>query len=767
MAIRRFPSLAHWGAFNALVEDGRVIGCEPFAHDPAPSPMLDAVPAMVHSPLRIARPAVREGWRAGKPRTGADRFREVSWDEALALVAQELARVRQEHGAESIFGGSYGWSSAGRVHHARSLVRRLLFLGGGCVDQLGNYSFGAAQFFLPHVIGTFEPVTGGVTDWSSIVNNTRLIVAFGGLALKNGQITSGGAGAHVMEMWLRRAKDAGVDFVVVSPNRADVPEFLGAQWVPIRPNTDTAMMLAMAHTLVAEGRHDAEFLARYCAGFEAFQRYLVGVEDGVPKTAEWAQEICGVAAVTIRDLARRTADVRSLITCAWALQRAHHGEQPYWAAIALAAMLGGIGLPGGGFAFGHGSTNGIGSPRVDVPGPENPPPLNPARRAIPVARIADMLTTPNGAYEFNGHRARYPDIHLIYWAGGNPFHHHQDLNRLQRAWQKPDTVIVHESWWTPTARRADIVLPATTSLERNDVGGSSRDSFLIAMHQAIAPIGEARNDLDIFAAIADRLGYADAFTEGRDEMGWCQYIYDRFRAGAARKGIGLPGFQEFWAEGFVQLPPPTREYVLFEEFRADPVKNPLRTPSGRIEIASQTIADFGYDDCPPHPAWLAPAEWLGSAAAKSFPVHLITNQPAARLHSQMDPGPVSAASKISGREPIRINTADAARRNIRDGDVVRVFNERGACLAGAIVDDDILPSVAVMATGAWIDQSDGEPERHGNPNVLTLDVGTSRLTQGPSALTALVEIEPWTGPALPVRALTPPELLSADGAPVK
>src|SRR5579864_552446 len=766
MTLKRFPSLAHWGAFNALVEDGRVVGCEPFAHDPAPSPMLQAIPAMVHSPLRIARPAVREGWREGRPRSGADRFREVSWDEALALVAQELARVRQAHGAESILGGSYGWSSAGRVHHARTLTRRFLFLGGGCVDQLGNYSWGAAQFFLPHVIGTFGPVNGEVTDWPSVIKHTRLIVAFGGLALKNGQVTSGGAGAHVMAQWLRRAKDAGIAFVVVSPNRADAPDFLDAQWVPIRPNTDTAMMLAMAHTLLAEQRHAAAFLERYCVGFDAFARYLLGSDDGQPKDAEWAEAICGVSAATIRDIARRMAAARSLITCAWSLQRAHHGEQPYWAAITLAAMLGGIGLPGGGFAFGHGSTNGIGAPRADVPGPELAPPLNPARRAVPVARIADMLCAPGGEYTFNGHRAVYPDIRLIYWAGGNPFHHHQDLNRLQRAWQKPETIIVHDSWWTATARRADIVLPATTPLERNDVGGSSRDSFLLAMHQAIAPVGEARNDFDIFRALADRLGYDAAFTEGRDEMGWCQFIYERVRAGAERKGFALPGFQQFWAEGFVQLPAPTRDFVLFEEFRADPQKHPLKTPSGRIEIASERIAQLGHDDFPPHPAWREPAEWLGSSAAnKGFPLHLLTNQPPTRLHSQMDPGPVSAASKVGGREPIRISAADAARRQIKDGDVVRVFNARGACLAGAVVDDGLLPSVAVMATGAWFDQQgldqEGEVERHGNPNVLTLDIGTSPLTQGSSAQTALVEIERWTGALPPVRALTPPELVSA------
>ena len=763
MTVARFPTLAHWGAYTALVEDGRVVGCEPFARDPAPSPMLDAIPAMVHSPLRIARPAIREGWREGKPRTGADRYREVSWDEALDAVAGEIKRVRDKFGATAILGGSYGWSSAGRLHHARSLLRRFLFLGGGCVDQVANYSFGTAMYLLPRVIGTFQPVTGQVTDWSSIIKHTRLIIAFGGLATKNGQVTSGGASVHAMETWLRRAKEAGIEFVSVSPLKTDAPDFLGAQWVPIRPNTDTALMLAMAHTLLSEDRHDAQFVERYCVGFEPFRRYLLGLDDGAPKDAEWAAAITSIPAGTIRDLARRAAASRNMITCAWSLQRAHHGEQPYWAAIVLAAMLGGIGLPGGGFAFGHGSSNGIGVPRVDVPAPDLPLPLNPARTVIPVARHADMLLGPGERYAFNGRHYTYPDVKLIYWAGGNPFHHHQDLNRLQRAWQKPQTIVVHESWWTPTARHADIVLPATTTLERNDVGGSSRDPFILAMHRAIDPVHEARNDFDIFRALAARLGYEAAFTEGRGEMEWCQWIYDQVRSAAAAKGVSLPGFQQFWAEGFAEVPPAERDFVLFEDFRRDPERHPLKTPSGRIEIVSDAVAGFDYADCPPHPTWIPPAEWLGSAVAERWPLHLVTHQPANRLHSQMDPGPVSRGSKVAGREPVRVNPADAARRGIHDGDVVRLFNDRGACLAGAVVDADVMPGVVVMATGAWFDppSAEGEPERHGNANVLTLDIGSSPLAQGTSALTALVEIERWTKVAPPVRAFTPPELAAA------
>ena len=208
--------------------------------------------------------------------------------------------------------------------------------------------------------------------------------------------------------------------------------------------------------------------------------------------------------------------------------------------------------------------------------------------------------------------------------------------------------------------------------------------------------------------------------------------------------------------------------MLFEDFRRDPQLHPLNTPSGRIEITSETIARFGYDDCPAHPTWIEPGEWLGSADVVRWPLHLITHQPADRLHSQMDPGPVSRSHKINSREQIRLNPEDAARRGVNNGDIVRVFNGRGACLAAATLDDGVMPCVAVMATGAWFDPAPSvdEPERHGNPNVLTRDVGTSRLAQGPSALSTLVEIERWNGSLPPIRAWTPPTFVpDADCIP--
>ncbi|MBU4609457.1 molybdopterin-dependent oxidoreductase [Achromobacter sp. GG226] len=766
VAPQRYPSLSHWGAFTAVVADGQLQHCEPFHRDPAPSRILESMPGMVHSPLRITRPAVRAGWlidREASDRSarGSDTFVEVDWDVALALVSDELTRVRTEFGAEALFGGSYGWSSAGRLHHARTLTHRFLNAGGGCVNQAGNYSWGAAQFLLPHVIGDYAAVTGRVTDWKNVAANTRLMVAFGGIAVRNGQITSGGAGEHVLPRWLALAAESGVEFVVVSPSRGDVPAGVSARWIPIRPNTDTAMMLGMVHTLLTEQRHDAAFVQQYCVGFDRFADYVLGKTDGQPKSADWAAQVCGVPAAEIQALARQAAGTRTMLTCAWSLQRAHHGEQPYWTVIALASALGQIGLPGGGFAFGHGSINGVGNPRPAAPAPEMSAGQNPAKRAIPVARIADMLLHPGETYAFNGREDVYPDIQMVYWAGGNPFHHHQDLNRLVQAWQKPQTVVVHESWWTPTARRADIVLPATTTLERNDIGGSSRDRFLLAMHQALPPQGQSRNDFDIYRELAARGGFEEAFTGGRDEMQWLRHIYAGMETAWRTAGADVPDFDAFWATGFLELPEPPKDFIMMEAFRQDPAANPLKTPSGRIEIYSERIAGFDYADCPPHPAWVPPAEWLGADRAGRFPLHLVTCQPADKLHSQMDAGTLSRAAKVHGRERVRLSRVEAERRGLAAEDLVKVFNDRGACIAAVVIDEDVMPGVAVMATGAWFDPANASLERHGNPNVLTLDTGTSQLTQAPSALSALVEIAAWEGPVPAVKAFEKPALVAA------
>ena len=753
---RILPHGSHWGAFGVEVADGRVVATRPFAGDPEPSRLAASVPDAVHHRARIAGPMVRRGWleRRDTAGRGRDGYVPVPWDRVVGIVAGEIDRVRREFGNASIFGGSYGWASAGRFHHAKSQLQRFLNMAGGFTSQLHNYSYAAGLAVLPHIVGGVEAVAGPVTDWDTIVANTGLMVAFGGVPLKNSEVDSGGTAIHPSGGYARAAGDAGVRFIVVSPLRDDVPDGVDAEWIAIRPGSDTAMMLALMQVMVDEGLHDADFLARYCTGFGSFAPYLAD------KTPEWAAALTGVPAERIRRLAREMSAVRTMISTAWALQRGDHGEQPFWATVALAACLGQIGLPGGGFGFGYGCVAGMGVRRHAVTGPTLPLGRNPTGSFIPVARIADMLLDPGGGYDFDGERRIFPDIRLVHWAGGNPFHHHQDINRLIEAFRRPETVIVHDPWWTATARHADIVIPATTTLERNDICSGRRDRYWLAMHRAIDPVDGARNDHDVFADLADALGFGEAFTEGRGEMDWLRHIYDVARQNAAGHGATLPDFDRFWAEGHVEIPRPGRLHVLFEEFRRGGA--PLDTPSGRIELFSERVAGFGYEDCPGYPAWLPPKEWLGAEEARRWPLHLISNQPAWRLHSQLDHGRVAQGNKVAGREPVRLHPDDAAARGIRGGDVVRIFNDRGSVLAGAVLSSDVMRGVVQLATGAWYDPVDphavGSMDKHGNPNVLTGDRGTSRLGQGPSPLSALVEVERHEGRAPAVTAFDPPEI---------
>lgn len=763
---RTVRHLSHWGAFDVTVEGDEVVAVRPHPEDPSPSPLIENFLDGVRNDARVLRPAIRRGWLERGPgpdrARGVDPFVEVDWDEALDLVARELRRVIAEHGNEAIFGGSYGWASAGRFHHAQSQIHRFLNCLGGYTRSVNTYSSGASEVILPHVVGAngASEAFARATTWDAIAAHTDVLVAFGGINVKNAAVDSGGVVRHAVPSALARAAARGVRFELFSPLRSDLPTDIDVAWHPVVPGTDTAVMLALAYVLVTEERHDRAFLERYCVGADRFVEYIVGESDGRPKDPEWAAERSGIAPDRVRELARRMSGSRTLVTVSLSLQRAQHGEQPVWAGLALAALLGQIGLPGGGFGHGYASTAAVGAPRYAHALPVLPQGANPVRSFIPVAQITRLLEDPGGVLEYDGQRLTLPDIRLVYWAGGNPFHHHQDLNRLRRALARPDTVIVHEPFWTATARHADVVLPTTVTLERDDIGATHSDGRVVAMPRALAPLGDALDDYEIFAGLAKRLDRFDELTEGRTTRDWLEHVYDRFRERMTRKGIDVPAFDDFWPDGEVQLPPSSEGHTWLDRFRTDPERHRLGTPSGRIELWSETIAGFGYDDCPPHPAWLEPEEWLGGERARRFGLHLVANQPATRLHGQLDAGRHSRAAKVAGREPVRIHPADAAARGIRPGDVVRVFNDRGACYCGAVVTAEVRPRVVNLSTGAWFDPVDpAQPDAacaHGNPNVLTADRGSSRLAQGSTGQHVLVEIERVVDDPPPVRAHRPP-----------
>ncbi|HEV3227266.1 MAG TPA: molybdopterin-dependent oxidoreductase [Acidimicrobiales bacterium] len=761
------PHLSHWGAFRVTVDDNEVQAVAGHPDDPAPSPLLANFVDGVHHRARVARPSIRKGWLDNGPgpdaRRGADDFVEVEWAEALDLVAAELQRVRTTHGNESIYGGSYGWSSAGRFHHAQTQLHRFLNGIGGYTASVNSYSLGATEVILPHVVGGAAEVLRRATTWKAILEHTELVVAFGGMNVKNAWVSPGGVTRHTLAPSLAEAARRGLAFELFSPLRSDLPADVFAAWHPIVPATDVAVMLGLAHVLVTEGLHDPAFLERYTVGARELIAYVLGQEDGVAKTPSWAEQISGIPASTMQELARRMATHRTLVTVSWGLQRTQHGEQPVWMGIALAGLLGQIGLPGGGFGHGYGSMADVGAPTVPYPLPVHKQGRNPVDTFIPVAQVTELLENPGGTLAYDGRELALPDIRLVYWAGGNPFHHHQDLNRLRRAFARPDTIVVHESFWTATARHADIVLPATMSLERDDIGCGRNDGYVIAMPKALEPAGDARDDYEVFAELAKRLGTWDEFTEGRDAMEWLERIYEVFRSRVAERGVTVAPFDEFWRDGEAHLPFDSDDHSLLDRFRHDPEGRKVSTPSGRIELFSSTIDAFDYDDCPGHPAWMEPVEWLGSPRAARFPLHLIANQPTPRLHGQLDVGAHSQASKVAGREPIRIHPDDAQARGIANGDVVRVFNDRGACLAGAIVTDEVRPSVVNLSTGAWFDPIDPAEANatcaHGNVNVLTADRGTSRLAQGSTGQHVLVQIERFEGEPPPVRAHEPPSFV--------
>ena len=759
---------AHWGVYEVEPSGAGGPRIRPVAGDPDPSPIglhqLD--PGLKRT--RVRRPAVRKSWLEHGPgaRTdlrGHEPFVEVDWDRALDLVAAELERVRTQYGNQAIFGGSYGWASAGRFHHAQSQVHRFLNTIGGYVRHLNSYSLGAAHVILPHVVASMTDMQHMHTSWDVMAEHTELFVTFGGVPAKNAQMASGGSGLHRVPEGLRQMQKAGVKFVNIGPVDDNLETGGQHEWIPARPNSDVAMMLGLAWTLVDRGLCDRAFLASHCVGFDRFERYLTGADDGVAKTPAWAEALCGVPAERIEALAIEMAGARTMLNVAWSLQRAHHGEQPFWMVITLAAMLGQIGLPGGGFGVGYGAMNTLGSPHRRLSGPRLDQGRNAVDAFIPVARIADLLLHPGETFSYDGVDRTYPDIHLVYWAGGNPYHHHQDLNRMEKAWQKPDTIVVNEQCWTATAKRADVVFPATNGLERDDISYATQEGVLVATKQVVPPFAEARHDFDIFCGLAERMGVADAFTEGRDADAWLRHIYEDCRDRWSKAGVEIPAFDTFRDIGLVDLEKDAGPVVMLSEFRSDPEAHPLTTPSGKIELFSERIASFDYADCPGHATWMAPREWLGSEQADAFPLHLISDQPARKLHSQLDDSPLSRDGKVNGREPLIIHPDDAARRGIAAGDVVEVFNARGRCLAAAVLSDKIMPGAVRMSTGAWFDP-DPETglERHGNPNVLTLDIGTSSLSQGCAAHTCLVEVRGPVNEPAPVRAFEPPELISGD-----
>ncbi|WP_311948778.1 trimethylamine-N-oxide reductase TorA [Halomonas piscis] len=762
---REILSGSHWGAFKGVVEDGRAVEFKPWAKDPHPTPMLEGVRDSIYSASRIRYPMVRRAWLEQGPGADPDSrgdgdFVRVSWEEAVDLVAREITRVRDTYGQQAVYGGSYGWKSPGKLHNCKTLLRRMLNLTGGFTSSIGDYSTGAAQVILPYVTGSIE-VYEQCTTYPVLAEHTELMVYWGCDPRNNSQI-SWQIADHGAFAGMESLKEAGVETISIDPLLTQTCDYLDGEWIAPKPQTDVPLMLGIAHTLYSEDLHDQEFLDRYTSGFDEFLPYLTGEADGQPKDADWAAELCGLEADTIRDLARRFANHRTMFALGYSMQRQHHGEQSTWMLVTLACMLGQIGLPGGGYGLSYHYSSG-GAPTHESPilkaigdaaggGDGGSVDESGSDIMIPVARFVETLLNPGETMDFNGNEIELPLVKLAYWAGGNPFAHHQDRNEMLRAWRELETFIVHDFQWTATARHADIVLPTTTSYERNDIEqlGDYALSHVVAMKKIVEPQFEARSDFDIFADIADKMGKGYEFTEGRSEMDWIRGFYEGAKIEARAKGMEMPVFDVFWESneplGF-PLKDEQKYFVRHEAFREDPILNALGTATGKFEIYSRAIAEYGYDDCPPHPTWLEPIERLDGPTTR-YPLSIASNHPRGRLHSQICGTSFRETYAVQGREPCWLNPQDAAERDIRDGDVVRVFNDRGQLLAGAVVTEAIMPGVIRVQEGGWFDpvkpSEIGSLCSYGDVNVLTPGIATSKLAQANCGQTGVADVEKFT-----------------------
>lgn len=772
---------SHWGAINALVRGGKVAEVRPFGADQHPTEMINGIKGLIYSPARVRYPMVRLEWlknrhHGDRTRRGDNRFVRVTWDEAMDLFYNELERVQTEHGPWALYAGATGWRQTGQVHSCGNHMERAITMHGPFVKKVGDYSTGAGQFILPYVLGSTEVYSQG-TSWPLILEHSKTIVLWGNDLHKNLQV-GWNCETHEAYAYLEELKgkvaDGSIRVISVDPVRSKTQKYLGCEQLYINPMTDVAFMLAIAHTLYNEGLHDTEFLDTYALGFEDFIGYVLGEgEDAIEKTPEWAAPLCGIPAETIRDFSRLLASGRTQLLFGWSVQRQQHGEQPYWMGAVLAAMLGQIGLPGGGISYGHHySSIGIPSSGASAPGafPRN---LDPGRVAkhtgkgfggasstIPVARWIDCLLHPGEKIQFNGSEVTFPDVRMCVFSGCNPWHHHQDHNRMKEAFLKLESVVTIDYCWNATCRFSDLVLPACTQFERNDIDiyGSYSNRGLLAMHKLIDPLFHSRTDFDIFTDLCRRFGREEEYRQGMGEMEWVKKLYDECRE--ANAGYEMPEFDAFWEEGYFDFGP-GENWTRHAAFREDPEVNSVGTPSGFIEIFSRTIDRFGYDDCPGHPVWMEKAERShGGPNSDRYPLWLQSVHPDKRLHSQLcESEELRATYAVQGREPVFLSPEDAAARGIEDGDLVRVFNDRGQLLAGAVVSDDFPPGVVRIQEGAWygpVGPEIGALDTYGDPNTLTMDVGTSQLAQATSANTCLVEMERYEGEVPPVNAFDGP-----------
>jgi len=630
------------------------------------------MPRTVYHPDRISKPLLRSGER------GAGQFREVEWDEALDTIADRLAGLKARYGAQSILNLGGSGSVSGALHNTYLLPQRFFALFGGCTQVSSNYSSGACSFSMPYVLG--ERDRTGVDP--ATLQHTKLIILWGNNLMDT---------HHGSEMPARllEASHNGTPIIVIDPRRSRTVSQLNAQWVACRPGTDVALMQAVLYVLLKEGLVDWDFVNRYSVGFDALARHLLGEEDGIARDPSWAEAICGTPAQTITQLAHRYGETRpAALLPGLSIQRTIGGEEAFRMSVALQAATGNLGKLGG---TSGDLNNHLPSPRVG----EIQVPPHPKQPSVPMLRWPDAV--------LEGIDGGYPaQIKSIYVTGSNYLIQGSDVHKNINAFRSVEFTVCHDYFLTQTARYCDVVLPVTTYLERNDIVIPDTGNYLLFSSQAVAPVGQVRNDYDIFCALAERLGFGAAFSEGKDEEGWLRSFVDDSE---------VPDYETFKQSGVYISPDQQR--VGLSDYVTDPLAHPLSTPSGKIEIASKRyLEDTGFSAYP---------TYRGPMPDPEYPLLLITPKSKYRIHSQ---GSNIPWLREREEQVLTIHPNDAAQAGVMDGEMIEVGNKQGCVRITARVTQEITPGVVCLLEGVWMDLDAAGVDTAGSANILSSTQGT-------------------------------------------
>jgi len=523
-------------------------------------------------------------------------------------------------------------------------------------------------------------------------------------------------------LYLAKAKEAGTKIIGVDPIFTDSVAIFANQWIPIRPGTDAAMLIAMAYVMVREELHDQKFLDTYTVGFDKFKDYVMGAEDGMPKTPAWAEAITGVPSSTIENLAREYATIKpAALIPAWGPGRSIMGEQYHRAANTLCAMTGNIGIHGGyagGFMRAYPSRE-LGEKSWHRQIPRNPVEVDSPYRKNSLHRLRGAASPISARIHdskmydaiLKGKAGGYPaDIKLAVILAKNTLNQNLFLNKGLEALKTLEFIVNLEQRMTPTAKFADILLPVNTFMERNEIVAPwLGEPYYIYLNKAVDSLYESKSDWEICRELAPRLGIYD-FAEGKTDDEWLRILCQ------SRPG-DIPDYDAFKEKG-VQRIKLSEPLVAFKKQVEDPENNPFPTLSGKIEIYCEHLAEWNNPLLPPIPKYIEGPEGYNDPLREKYPLQLITRHPKLSTHSTMQNIPW-----LKELEPhaVWINPADATPRGIADGDEVMVFNDRGKTVLQARVTKRIMPGVVGIEEGAWYDPDEEGIDRGGNPNMLTMD----------------------------------------------